>query len=309
MTAVTQNTGSFMLSKEIEILMAERAKLLRVAGAAAQFVAVMDSRSLPGSVATEAEILAESVNALAGGHAEGRAALDHPRRIHRILKGEAMNRDAFNMSIRKFLKTVGVHSQREIEAAVERALASGKLKGNESLPAKMTLTAGRRRALRHLRRHDHPRVNDAADRRRRRATPTSRRPPGASRAWRTARPVATSRQFDALAGCEAYFKCENLQRMGAFKFRGAYNALAQLDAGSAAPRRGRLLVGQPRAGGGARGQPARHSGDDRDARRRAGGEGRRHPRLRRRGRPLRPRRRAEPRGSGGGASRASGARR
>ena len=42
-------------------------------------------------------------------------------------------------------------------------------------------------------------------------------------------PVATSSQFDALAGCEAYFKCENLQRMGAFKFRGAYNALAMLD--------------------------------------------------------------------------------
>jgi threo-3-hydroxy-L-aspartate ammonia-lyase len=43
-------------------------------------------------------------------------------------------------------------------------------------------------------------------------------------------PVATSRQFDALAGCHAFFKCENLQRMGAFKFRGAYNALAKLDA-------------------------------------------------------------------------------
>jgi threonine dehydratase len=41
-------------------------------------------------------------------------------------------------------------------------------------------------------------------------------------------PVATSRQFDALAGCRAFFKCENLQRMGAFKFRGAYNALAKL---------------------------------------------------------------------------------
>ena len=50
-----------------------------------------------------------------------------------------MNPDAFNMSIRKFLKMVGVHSQREIEAAVERAIASGALKGNESLPAKMTL--------------------------------------------------------------------------------------------------------------------------------------------------------------------------
>jgi threonine dehydratase len=41
-------------------------------------------------------------------------------------------------------------------------------------------------------------------------------------------PVATSRQFDELAGCQAYFKCENLQRMGAFKFRGAYNALSKL---------------------------------------------------------------------------------
>jgi threonine dehydratase len=46
-------------------------------------------------------------------------------------------------------------------------------------------------------------------------------------------PVATSRQFDERAGCEAYFKCENLQRMGAFKFRGAYNALASLDAAAA----------------------------------------------------------------------------
>lgn len=53
-----------------------------------------------------------------------------------------MNADAFNMSIRVFLKKVGVHSQREIEGAVERAIASGKLKGNETLPAKMTLTLG-----------------------------------------------------------------------------------------------------------------------------------------------------------------------
>jgi hypothetical protein len=65
MTATTQSTGTFMLSREIEILMAERAKLLRVAGAAAQFVAVMESGKLPQEVATEAELLAESVNALA----------------------------------------------------------------------------------------------------------------------------------------------------------------------------------------------------------------------------------------------------
>ena len=50
-----------------------------------------------------------------------------------------MNPDAFNMSIRKFLKMVGVHSQREIESAVERAMATGKLKGSETLDAKMTL--------------------------------------------------------------------------------------------------------------------------------------------------------------------------
>ena len=59
-----QNTTTFMLSKELEMLMAERTRLLRVAGAAAQFVAVMESRALPEKVATEAEILAESVNAL-----------------------------------------------------------------------------------------------------------------------------------------------------------------------------------------------------------------------------------------------------
>jgi hypothetical protein len=53
-----------------------------------------------------------------------------------------MNQDAFNMSIRKFLKHVGVHSQREIEAAVEGAMKAGKLKGHEKLPAKMTLTLG-----------------------------------------------------------------------------------------------------------------------------------------------------------------------
>jgi len=64
MGASMEKRGTFMLSQEIELLMAERAKLLRVAGAAAQFVAVMESRSLPEKVATEAEILAESVNAL-----------------------------------------------------------------------------------------------------------------------------------------------------------------------------------------------------------------------------------------------------
>ena len=41
-------------------------------------------------------------------------------------------------------------------------------------------------------------------------------------------PVLTSRTVDRLTGYQVYFKCENFQRGGAFKFRGAYNALAQL---------------------------------------------------------------------------------
>ena len=53
-----------------------------------------------------------------------------------------MNEDSFNMSVRQFLKQVGITSQREIEKAVRDAVASGKLKGNEKLPAKMVLTIG-----------------------------------------------------------------------------------------------------------------------------------------------------------------------
>jgi hypothetical protein len=53
-----------------------------------------------------------------------------------------MNEDVFNTTIRKFLKTVGVTSQREIEKAVREAIAKGKLKGNEALPAVMTLKIG-----------------------------------------------------------------------------------------------------------------------------------------------------------------------
>jgi hypothetical protein len=64
MSVSPQNTGTFMLGQEIEILLADREKLLRVAGAAAQFVAVLESEKLSESVATEAEILAECVNAL-----------------------------------------------------------------------------------------------------------------------------------------------------------------------------------------------------------------------------------------------------
>lgn len=50
-----------------------------------------------------------------------------------------MDQEAFNLSMRKFLKTVGVGSQREIEHAVAAAIDSGAITGNEVLPARMTL--------------------------------------------------------------------------------------------------------------------------------------------------------------------------
>jgi hypothetical protein len=50
-----------------------------------------------------------------------------------------MDQEAFNMSIRKFLKMVGVNSQREIEQAVQQALAAAKLRGEETLAARVTL--------------------------------------------------------------------------------------------------------------------------------------------------------------------------
>ena len=51
-----------------------------------------------------------------------------------------MDDDVFNMEVRKFLKKVGVTAQREIEAAVRAALASGRLQGQETLAAKVTLS-------------------------------------------------------------------------------------------------------------------------------------------------------------------------
>jgi len=53
-----------------------------------------------------------------------------------------MNEDVFNMSVRKFLKKVGITAQREIEQAVRQAATAGKLKGGAALPAKATFTVG-----------------------------------------------------------------------------------------------------------------------------------------------------------------------
>ena len=50
-----------------------------------------------------------------------------------------MDEESFNLSIRKFLKMVGISSQREIEHAVAAALNAGAIAGTESFPASMTL--------------------------------------------------------------------------------------------------------------------------------------------------------------------------
>ena len=50
-----------------------------------------------------------------------------------------MDLETFNLSIRKFLKMVGVNSQREIEQAVQKAVMDGKLQGTETFPVKCTL--------------------------------------------------------------------------------------------------------------------------------------------------------------------------
>ncbi len=50
-----------------------------------------------------------------------------------------MNEDVFNLEIRKLLKKVGITSQREIERSVREALDAGRLKGNETLKATVTL--------------------------------------------------------------------------------------------------------------------------------------------------------------------------
>jgi ribosomal protein L1 len=53
-----------------------------------------------------------------------------------------MNEDIFNMSLRKFLKKVGVTSQREIEKAVRSAIDAGRIKGTETLDAEVTIRIG-----------------------------------------------------------------------------------------------------------------------------------------------------------------------
>ena len=50
-----------------------------------------------------------------------------------------MHEETFNLSIRKFLKVVGINSQREIEQAVRKAIEEGSIQGDETFPASVTL--------------------------------------------------------------------------------------------------------------------------------------------------------------------------
>ena len=50
-----------------------------------------------------------------------------------------MNQETFNLSIRQFLKMVGINSQRHIEQATAAAIANGGARGNETFPVRMTL--------------------------------------------------------------------------------------------------------------------------------------------------------------------------
>jgi hypothetical protein len=63
-----------------------------------------------------------------------------PTAIFPALGETLMNEDVLNVSLRKFLKKVGITSQREIEQAIRTAIADGRLKGNEALPSKVLLT-------------------------------------------------------------------------------------------------------------------------------------------------------------------------
>jgi hypothetical protein len=68
-----------------------------------------------------------------------RVATRGPRTVGARSQEIPMDEETFNLSIRKFLKVVGVGSQREIEQAVARALADARIAGTETLPAFVTL--------------------------------------------------------------------------------------------------------------------------------------------------------------------------
>ena len=110
-------------------------------------------------------------------------------------------------------------------------------------------------------------------------------------------PLEGSRPLSDRVGGPVYLKCENLQRAGSFKIRGAYTRIAAADRRGAGPRRGRGQRRQPRAGRRAGRLAAGHHRDRLHARGRAAAQGGGDPGLRRRG----PLRRAHRRRGAGGA--------
>jgi threonine dehydratase len=97
-------------------------------------------------------------------------------------------------------------------------------------------------------------------------------------------PVMTSEVLDSLARARLYFKCENLQKAGAFKARGATNAVFLLSEAEAA--RG-VVTHSSGNHAAALARAARHSGIHRDAEERAPGQAGRREALRRRHRSVR----------------------
>ena len=94
-------------------------------------------------------------------------------------------------------------------------------------------------------------------------------------------PLEYSRALSDRVGVEVCLKCENLQRAGSFKIRGAYTRMARLSDEEKAARRGGRQRRQPRPGRRARRPAARHPLDGVHAARRAAAQGRGHPGLRR----------------------------
>ena len=132
-------------------------------------------------------------------------------------------------------------------------------------------------------------------------SPTSSPRASASRGGIYESPCVESIPLSQLTGAHIYCKLDYLQRTGSFKERGARNALLQLTADAAQARRDRRVGRQSRAGHRLSRQPARHSGDRRDAEVRAADQGHQLPPARRarraaRRRP-RPRRARKPKRS------------
>jgi hypothetical protein len=75
-----------------------------------------------------------------GLHVRRRNLVRGERQALTLSRGEAVDEEVFNMSLRKFLKTLGVTAQREIELAVREQLDGGDLQGNETLDATATVT-------------------------------------------------------------------------------------------------------------------------------------------------------------------------